>query len=402
MAYSKLHNLRSTVLNVPFLALTATATSKTRLQFQRQLGMKKPHVIVRTPDRSNITITVEKVQDASCFDKLLDDLRINGKRTQKTIVYCKTVRECTDLFGHFDQVLGRSGLVSGSRGVRLFAMYFHDTLPDKKALIESDLTLDDGNYRVIFATNALGLGVNMKSVNRVFHYGCPRDFEDYVQEIGRAGRSGEEATAQMYFKVTHMLGITPEMKDYVKGSTMCRRKQIASHFQSGGNVFNESSPLHKCCDICAASCDCGDTHQTTAAVSSDTKLPVRSVTEEYLELLTDTLGELKEKFSKRTMVFGVPLWSDCLVNSVLEHAQFIDSVDYIALNLPVISPYLAQELFFVVKEVFDEEYEHISQVHGDCNSMFYSFLDDLTDSDFEEDLFDVVEAQDENEELSVE
>ncbi len=131
-AYSKLHDLRSTVMKVPILALTATATTKTRVQFQRQLGMKKPHVIVRTPDRSNITISVEKVQDSSCFDKLLDELRQNGILTPKTIIYCKTVRDCTDLFTRFDQVLGNSAFVSGLEGVRLFAMYFHDTLPDKK------------------------------------------------------------------------------------------------------------------------------------------------------------------------------------------------------------------------------------------------------------------------------
>jgi hypothetical protein len=68
------------------------------------------------------------------------------------------------LFTRFDQVLGNSAFVSGLEGVRLFAMYFHDTLPDKKGLIQSDLTLDDGHYRVIFATNALGLGTRIQEV----------------------------------------------------------------------------------------------------------------------------------------------------------------------------------------------------------------------------------------------
>jgi superfamily II DNA helicase RecQ len=50
-----------------------------------------------------------------------------------------------------------------------------------------------GVVRIVFATVALGMGVNMKSVNTTWHYGAPSSLDDYLQESGRGGRSGEQA-----------------------------------------------------------------------------------------------------------------------------------------------------------------------------------------------------------------
>ena len=52
-----------------------------------------------------------------------------------------------------------------------------------------------GIHRVITATNALGLGVDLPSVRAVVHVGVPVKLRDYTQESGRAGRDGKRSEA---------------------------------------------------------------------------------------------------------------------------------------------------------------------------------------------------------------
>ena len=53
------------------------------------------------------------------------------------------------------------------------------------------LEVPEGVVRVVFATVALGMGINLQDVNTILHYGAPLCIEDYFQESGRGGRSGE-------------------------------------------------------------------------------------------------------------------------------------------------------------------------------------------------------------------
>ena len=55
----------------------------------------------------------------------------------------------------------------------------------------------DGLGRIVCATNALGMGVNIPNIRRVVHYGIPRDTEEYIQEVGRGGRDKEKFEAIM-------------------------------------------------------------------------------------------------------------------------------------------------------------------------------------------------------------
>jgi superfamily II DNA helicase RecQ len=56
----------------------------------------------------------------------------------------------------------------------------------------------DGVVRVVFATVALGMGVNLVGVHRTIHYGAPSSID--FQESGRAGRSGEPSKSTIYWK----------------------------------------------------------------------------------------------------------------------------------------------------------------------------------------------------------
>ena len=61
------------------------------------------------------------------------------------------------------------------------------------------------------------------------NYGPPSDLESYVQEMGRAGRDGQESEALLLFLGRQLRQCKPEILEYVK-FTSCQRKLTMAFF----------------------------------------------------------------------------------------------------------------------------------------------------------------------------
>lgn len=109
----------------------------------------------------------------------------------------------------------------------------------------------------MFATVALGMSVNMKDVNTVWHYGAPSSLDNYLQESGRGGCSGEQAKSIIFLKPAH----APLQKDfsinnaeiaavrhYLENTSECRRLQLL-HYYDPDLSHVQQDPL-TCCDFC--------------------------------------------------------------------------------------------------------------------------------------------------------
>lgn len=67
-----------------------------------------------------------------------------------------------------------------------------------KDQILKELALPASKVRIIVATVAMEMGVDIPSIRCVIHVGPPRTIQEYFQETGRAGRDGKPATAILY------------------------------------------------------------------------------------------------------------------------------------------------------------------------------------------------------------
>jgi superfamily II DNA helicase RecQ len=110
-------------------------------------------------------------------------------------------------------------------------MYHHTTLDKHKSRILNSFHEQDGTCRLVFATNALGMGVNFPDVRTVINYGPPREVEEFLQEIGRAGRDGKCAQAVFLFHGHQLKNCDKEIIDYCNSASGCLRKKLLSSFE---------------------------------------------------------------------------------------------------------------------------------------------------------------------------
>jgi len=247
---------------LPMLALTATASAGTRKKITDMLSLHKSVQIVVSPNRDNIKLYLQKVSNeiSDNFMWLVYELEQKQIECPKVLIYVRDYQRCSEIYHLFMQSLGAKAYyppcATKTSENRMVAMYHSGTSPSIQEVVLSSLNDPNGKVRIIIATTALGMGVDIKGLHRIINYGPPADIESYMQELGRAGRDGKQSEALLMFHGRQLRNCTPEMLEYLKSSS-CRRSKLLELFDKGTvSSHNFPNEKHLCCDICELVCTC--------------------------------------------------------------------------------------------------------------------------------------------------
>ncbi|WP_126579312.1 RecQ family ATP-dependent DNA helicase [Tengunoibacter tsumagoiensis] len=182
--YLRLNSVIEALGHPTVVALTATAGPRVREEIIESLSMREPEVIVRGFDRPNIWLGVEKFyKEADKRNALLERVLEADK---PGIVYTATRKHAEEIA----QALTDKGIS---------AAYYHAGMRAIEREQVQEQFMDD-EVEVIVATVAFGMGIDKPNVRFVYHYDISDSLDSYYQEIGRAGRDGQEAEAILFYR----------------------------------------------------------------------------------------------------------------------------------------------------------------------------------------------------------
>lgn len=115
---------------------------------------------------------------------MLSDIKDKGAKTDRVLIYCQLVKQCTQLYQVFSRELKSKNFAGENPNPkeRLVEMLHSKTPNPVKDTILESFTKNDGHVRVLFATIAFGMGVNAKGVKTIIHVGPSKNLEACSRE----------------------------------------------------------------------------------------------------------------------------------------------------------------------------------------------------------------------------
>ncbi|MDB5272574.1 MAG: recombinase RecQ [Chitinophagaceae bacterium] len=226
-AYQEIGELKYILPDVPFMALTATATLQVQQDIIDCLHLHAPQVQVNSYIRDNLSYSVFKLEGKK--EKLVSIIKgANGTG----LVYVRSRRKTVELA----KFLSSQGIRAGAYHAGM------DTV--QRTQMQNDWM--KGYIQVMVATNAFGMGIDKGDVRFVVHVDLPDDLESYYQEAGRAGRDGKKAYAVLLYDNSDVLNLTERIDTSIPEAEVIRKVYhfLGNYFQLAvGSGKEETFPL---------------------------------------------------------------------------------------------------------------------------------------------------------------
>jgi len=193
---------------------------------------------------------------------IADEVSQNGILAPKTLVFMNTIPELNDVFFWLrDKTTDYGRLAVGKNSFTyMIEMFSGSTNARTKSRIMSEFVKPDSTIRVLIATVAFGMGVNVQGLTRVVVYKIPDSVSILWQEIGRASRGGQPGSA--------LILVPQNPTEASLGHSLlntCLREAILKQFTGYQNtqrvpctcgLSSCSCYLCNCCTFCKLQCVC--------------------------------------------------------------------------------------------------------------------------------------------------
>jgi len=227
-AYLKIAILKKLHPNSNFIALTASATPKVLEDIISNLKLDDVKIFKKSFYRNNLEIKL--INTENVFERLSHILL---KITEPVIVYTGTRKSCI----YISNFLNHKGFES---------TFYHGGLPMEDK-ITSIKKWTNQTTPIIVATNAFGMGIDKANVRAIIHMNIPNSIENYMQEIGRAGRDGKRSEVYLIYNNNTLYESDNYLKKGISDVKFCKvlYGKLNEHYQiSTGEIQDKTYALN--------------------------------------------------------------------------------------------------------------------------------------------------------------
>lgn len=180
-----------------FTFFSATITS----QIENDIRKRLPDILRvgqsaedYNPVRNHIEIEFQSCAEDSDARFITITNFITEKRiifdNSRMIVFCRTHKQCEEVADELNNIFLKSADAYLAR-CHDHVAYFHAGLDaeQRNDIYERFKSNNQDRFYILCTTKAFGMGMDIPNIHYVFHYSPPSVMEDYLQEVGRAGRN---------------------------------------------------------------------------------------------------------------------------------------------------------------------------------------------------------------------